>query len=227
MSDIAYEKGAAFLRMIEATVGRPRFDAYLKGYFDRHAFQPVTSAIFLADIRANLVKGDPALEKKLKLDEWVYQPGVPDNAVPADPKAFAAIDAASAAFAKRGAPDKAAWAAWNTDERLRFLNRLARKQDKARLSALDQAFGLDSTRNDEVLFAWLDLATRNRFDPAVPALKRFMTSVGRGKFVRPLYKTLYADAAWGRPLARQIYAVARPGYHPLVTREVDKTMVGK
>ena len=227
LSDIAYEKGAAFLRMIEATVGRPRFDTYLKGYFDRHAFQPVTSAIFLADIRANLLKGDPALEKALKLDQCVYQPGVPDNAVPADPKAFEAIDAASAAFAKGAAPDKAAWASWNTDERLRFLNRLPRKQDEARLDALDQAFALDSTRNNEVLFAWLDLATRNRYDPAVPALTRFMSSVGRGKFVRPLYKTLSVDAAWGRPLARRIYAVARPGYHPLVTREVDKTMAGK
>jgi leukotriene-A4 hydrolase len=78
-----------------------------------------------------------------------------------------------------------------------------------------------------VLFAWLDLATRNRYDPAVPALERFLTSVGRGKFVRPLYKTLYADAAWGRPIATRIYAEARPLYHPLVTRDVDKVMAGK
>ncbi|RZJ94643.1 MAG: aminopeptidase, partial [Brevundimonas sp.] len=42
MTDIAYEKGAAFLRTIEQTVGRERFDAWLRGYFDRHAFQPMT-----------------------------------------------------------------------------------------------------------------------------------------------------------------------------------------
>src|SRR3954471_9405967 len=65
LSDIAYEKGAAFLRTIEASVGRERFDEWLKGWFNRHAFQPVTSAIFLADIRQNLVKGDKALESKL------------------------------------------------------------------------------------------------------------------------------------------------------------------
>ena len=59
------------------TVGRERFDAWLKGWFDRHAFQPVTSAIFLADLRQNLVKGDKALEDKLMLDHWVYQPGHP------------------------------------------------------------------------------------------------------------------------------------------------------
>ena len=43
LSDIAYEKGASFLRTIEANVGRDRFDAWLKGWFDRHAFQPVTT----------------------------------------------------------------------------------------------------------------------------------------------------------------------------------------
>jgi leukotriene-A4 hydrolase len=35
MTDIAYEKGAAFLRTIEQAVGRERFDAYLRSYFDR------------------------------------------------------------------------------------------------------------------------------------------------------------------------------------------------
>ena len=78
-----------------------------------------------------------------------------------------------------------------------------------------------------MIFAWLDLATQNRYDPAVPALTAFLTSVGRGKFVRPLYKTLYADAEWGRPIAQRLYAEARPLYHPLVTRDVDKVMAGK
>ncbi len=77
MTDIAYEKGATFLRTIEAAVGRERWDAYLKDYFARHAFQPQTSARFLADLREHLVKGDAQLEEKLGLDAWVFQPGLP------------------------------------------------------------------------------------------------------------------------------------------------------
>ena len=34
LTDIAYEKGAAFLRTIEVAVGRERFDAWLKGWFE-------------------------------------------------------------------------------------------------------------------------------------------------------------------------------------------------
>jgi leukotriene-A4 hydrolase len=49
------EKGATFLRTIEREVGRECWDAYLRSWFDRHAFQPATSELFLADLRANLI----------------------------------------------------------------------------------------------------------------------------------------------------------------------------
>src|SRR3546814_12208968 len=41
---IAYDKGATFMRTIEQAVGREKWDAYLKAYFDCHAFKPQTSA---------------------------------------------------------------------------------------------------------------------------------------------------------------------------------------
>jgi leukotriene-A4 hydrolase len=226
LTEIAYEKGAAFLRTIESIVGRERFDAWLKGWFERHRFEPVTSAIFLADLRQHLLKGDEALEQKLMLDRWVYQPGLPPNMVRADPRAFAEVDRAVAAFARGGAPDTATWSRWTTDERLRFVNKLPRKLPKARLDALNQAFGLNGVGNMEVRFAWLDLAVGNRYDPAVPSLEQFLTRQGRRKFVRPLIKALAEDAGWGRPIAARIYPRGRPLYHPLVTSELDKLKLG-
>jgi leukotriene-A4 hydrolase len=221
LTDIAYEKGAAFMRTVEAIVGRPRFDAWLKGWFNRHAFQPVTSAMLLADMRQNLVKGDKALESRLMLDRWVYQPGIPPNMTRPPAGTFAEQDKAAAAFAN-GGPPPLAWGHWITDERLRFLNRLPRRVPKARLDALQSAFGLNDTPNMEVRFAWLDLAVGNRYDPAVPSLEHFLTSQGRGKFVRPLFKALAKDQQWGKPIATRVYAKARALYHPLVTRDLDK-----
>ena len=221
LTDIAYEKGAAFLRMLESQVGRQRFDPFLRGWFDRHAFQPVTSAMFLADVRRELVRGDAALEQRLQLDRWVYGTGIPANALPADAQAFAEVDRAVTAAAG-GALPSAAWSGWTTDERLRFLTRLPRQQSRDGLDALERTFRLNETGNNELLFAWLSLAVANRYDPAVPALERFLTSQGRRKFVRPLMKTLADDKAWGRPIAVRAYRRARPGYHPLVTGELDK-----
>lgn len=220
-TDIAYEKGAAFLRTIEAIVGRDKFDEWLKGWFGRHLFQPVTSAMFLSDIRQNLVKGDKNLERKLMLDRWVYQPGVPPNMVRPPADTFAEQDKDSAAFANgSAAPDD--WSHWTTDERLRFLNRLPRKLPKSRLDALQAAYNLNGATNMEVRFAWLDLVVNNRYEPGVQSLSQFLTSQGRGKFVKPLITALARDSSWGRPIAARIYAEARPLYHPIVTRDLDK-----
>jgi hypothetical protein len=220
LTEVAYEKGAAFLRMIEANVGRERFDPFLRKWFADNAFRPVTSAQFLAAVRRDLVRGDAALEQRLQLDAWVYQPGIPSNAVPAHPQAFAEVDAAVSAYSSGAMPS--GWARWTTDERLRFLNRLPRTQTRAQLDRLQAAFGLNTIGNNELLFSWLSLAVANRYDPAVPALERFLSSQGRRKFVRPLILALHKDEAWGRPIAGRVYPRARPLYHPLVTSELDK-----
>ena len=222
LTDIAYEKGAAFLRTIESIVGRERFDEWLKGWFNRHQFEPVTASIFLADIREHLVKGDRALEQKLMLDQWVYEPGIPANIAKADPQAFAAVDAAVAAFKGGKLPDAASWDGWTTDERLRFLTKIDKKQPTERLAALDRAFSLSRAGNSELRFAFLTLVVANRYDPAVPALEEFLTMQGRRKFVKPLITSLAEDKEWGRPIAVRVYRKARPGYHPVTIRDLDK-----
>jgi aminopeptidase N len=220
-SGIIYDKGAVFLRTMEKIVGREMWDAYLRSYFDRHAFQPMTSALFLADMRANLVNGDKALEQKLQLDDWVYKPGLPSNVVRPDPAAFAEVDQAVKTFAS-GGPVPAAFGSWTTAEKMRFLNKLPRKMPTARLEELNRRLKLNEVGNYEVMFSWLDLAIRNRFDPAVPALERFLTTQGRRRFVRPLIETLAEDRQWGRPIAVRIYRVARASYHPITQRDLDK-----
>ncbi|MEA3064201.1 MAG: leukotriene-A4 hydrolase [Sphingomonadales bacterium] len=223
-SGIVYDKGATFLRTIERIVGRERFDAYLRSYFDRHAFQPMTSARFLADLRANLVKGDKALEAKLMLDDWVYKPGLPANAARPDPNAFARVDSALRTFNAGGPASAVPYAGWTTAERLRFLDGLPRTMPQPRLAELDRALGLTASGNAELLSAWLQLALANRYEPAVPAAERFLLSMGRGKFVAPIFKTLLGEGEWGRPIAERVYARARPLYHSVTTGQVDKLM---
>jgi aminopeptidase N len=220
MTQIPYDKGAALLDTIEAAVGRERFDAYLRSYFDRHAFQPITSAAFLDDLRSQLLKGDAEAERRLRLDEWVYQAGIPDNAVvPASP-ALDRVAAQSKAFAEGAAARSLETRGWSTQEWLHFLDNLPAQLTPAQLADLDRAHGLTKSGNSEILFAWLRIAIRNHYRPALPALERFLTSQGRRKFLRPLYEDLMAQD-WGRAEARRIYALARPLYHGVATSTLD------
>jgi leukotriene-A4 hydrolase len=223
-SGIVYDKGAIFLRTIEQIVGRPRFDAWLRSYFDRHAFEPMTSARFLADLRANLVRGDRALENRLELDRWVYEPGVPDNAARPDPAAFAEVDAALRAFEAGGPAAALPFARWNWAERVRFLKALPRRQDDARLAELDRAFGLSQSGNSEVLYAWLRLALANRYAPALPAAEHFLAAMGRMRFVVPIFQALVDQGEWGRPVAVRLYAQVRPSYHSVTRDRVDRLL---
>jgi aminopeptidase N len=221
MTDIAYEKGATFLRTIEKAVGRDRWDAYLKDYFARHAFQSQTTAGFVADLRANLIKGDPKLEAAIGVDQWVYGLGLPANAVHIKSAAFPAVDALAAAYAKGGPAPAAKWKAWSTPERTRFVGSLPRQLSTERLAALDKAFGLSAQGNSEIRFAWLELAVANRYAPAVPSLEAFLTDQGRRKFVAPLFKDLMAQGDWGQPIAKRLYARTRPLYHAVTRQTVD------
>jgi leukotriene-A4 hydrolase len=99
---------------------------------------------------------------------------------------------------------------------------LPREMQPARLDELNRKLRLNEAGNNEVLFAWLELAVANRYDPAVPALERFLTTQGRRKFVRPLIEALADDPQWGRPIAVRIYGRARPSYHSVTTKDLDK-----
>ena len=219
-SAIVYDKGAYFLRTVESIVGRERFDAWLRQWFDNHAFQPATSAMLLEDMRRNLVR-DEAEAQRLQLAEWIYEPGLPGNVARPDPAAFAEVDAAARAYTANRSLDRDAWGGWSSAERQRFLAEIPRDLDEAQLAALDSALGLSASGNNEELFLWLDLALANRYEPAVPLTERFLAQVGRRKFVAPLFETLMEQGEWGQPIARRIYAETRPGYHSVTTGTVD------
>ncbi len=229
MNTIAYDKGAAFVRTLEETAGRAKFDAWLRGYFERNAFVPMTSELFLKDVREHLVKGDAALEAALQLDNWVYQPGLPSNAKAPVSSAFVGVDeAAWAFFTQKGKAADIPWSSWNTQQRMRFLNWKppianadAPIASVTQLADLETVLRLNEEGNSEVRFAWLQLALSARYEPSVASAEAFLTSMGRRKFVLPLFQTLWNQGDWGQAHARRIYAKARPLYHPVTTGSVD------
>jgi leukotriene-A4 hydrolase len=220
-TDIPYEKGSLFLQTIEGAVGRERFDPFLRSYFDRHAFQSITSAVFLEHVRKNLVAGDAELEKRLLLDDWAYKPGVPPNVAIVISPALNRIEAQAKAFAGGANAKSLGASGWSTQEWQHFLESLPEKLTSAQLQDLDRIYRLTDSGNSEILFLWLRIAIRNTYTPALPALERFLTSMGRRKFLRPLYEDLMKQN-WGQVEARRIYAKARPTYHTVSTSTLDQ-----
>jgi aminopeptidase N len=212
---IPYEKGAALLTLIEHTAGRERFDLFLRSYFDRFAFQSIDTATFLDYLVTSLPESS-----SIGLRRWVFEPGLPENAVRPQSAVLDRVTAQARAFTSGGSAAALLTETWGTHEWLHFLNALPERLSPRQLADLDGAFNLSARRNSEVLFAWLRIAIRHHFGPAMPALERFLTSQGRRKFLRPLYEDLMSTD-WGRTEANRIYRLARPGYHAVATGTLD------
>ncbi len=222
---IAYNKGSALLRLLEQTFGRERFDAYLRGYFDHFAFQSITTADFDAYVRDRLLAGDPARAATVRLDEWLYRPGLPDNHPVAQSAAFDVAAQQARDFAAGTPARSLTTTGWSTQEWQHFIGELPPGLSAAQLADLDRTFGFSASGNAEVLFMWLRLAIGHRYGPAMPSLERFLTTQGRRKFVAPLFTDLMRTD-WGTPAARRIYARARPLYHAVTRGTLDLLVNG-
>jgi hypothetical protein len=219
-SAVPYEKGASFLRLLEAHFGREKLDAFLRGYFDSHAFQSMTTGGFLVLLRDGLFKDEPAAWDSLKIEEWVYGPGIPDNLVVPASDRFDRTRAAAKAFLESGATD-GIHADWQTAEWLDFLAALPDPLTVAQMTALDKAAGFTARGNSEILAAWLQHAIIASYEPAYPAAEHFLTSQGRRKFLRPLYAVMMQNPKTVE-MAKRIYAKARPTYHPIAVATLDE-----
>lgn len=225
VTPIPYVKGAAFLRAVEQAVGRDRFDAFLRSWFERHAFASVTTETFVRDLRQQLFVDAADVESRVPIEPWLYEPGLPEGARRPSSDLLARVEEQARAFAA-GTPARALDAGgWSPQHWRHFLNVLPRQLAVDQLRDLDQVGGLSDSNNSEVKFAWLRLAVQNEFGPALPALERFLTAQGRRKFVKPLYDALM-QTEWGASHARRIYRSARPLYHATVVADLD-AVVGR
>ncbi|MCK5942008.1 MAG: M1 family metallopeptidase, partial [Planctomycetes bacterium] len=222
MTAVAYDKGAAFLRRLEQVYGRARMDRFLRAWFDEHAFRSVTTATFLRFLDERLLATDRALAQQVDVDRWVQGQGLPDDAPIPTSERFAAVDAAIATLRGGAAPEQLATDGWVTQQWLRFLGGL-HQPSVEQLAALDEAFGFTRSGNSEILSAWLALATRRGYHAVDARLELFLKTVGRRKFLVPLYRAIL-DSEGGRERALRIYTVARPRYHAVSQRTLDELL---
>ncbi|QQS44998.1 MAG: M1 family metallopeptidase [Acidobacteriota bacterium] len=219
---VPYEKGALFLRHLEETFGRERFDAFLKGYFDHFAFQSITTDQFRAYLKANLLDSAPVLAARVPIVEWITKPGLPASAPRPRSDAFAKVEEQANGWLKGETPAaKLQTRQWTTQEWLHFLNFLPKELTREQMEQLDRAFGLTKSGNAEIAHVWLLISIRNKYDPADARLEEYLTSIGRQKLIKPLYEELVKTPE-GRQRARSIFGKARPGYHPIAAASVGK-----
>jgi aminopeptidase N len=220
-SSIPYEKGARFVTLLERTAGRARFDRFMREYMARFRFTSITTEDFLAFLDERL----PGVAGEVDAKAWLYEPGLPPNAPVFRSPRKDGLVALAQAFAWGERPTPSALARWTTSETLVYLQNLPREIDGPGCAWLDAEMGLTGRGNHEILVEWLTVAAGSDYEPAFPRLREVLLTVGRMKYLRPLYGAMGRHERT-RALARRAFAEAAPRYHAL-SRRVAASVIEK
>jgi aminopeptidase N len=223
VSDIAYEKGYALLVSLEKRVGRKRWDAFLNRWFSEHAFTSVTTEQFVDFVHEHLFRKGSDWDRKSRLNEWIYEPGLPENYLP---PVSARLDSAASkakAFLKGTPASSLNVKDWSSHEWQYFLRQIKDIVSAEEMKELDGAFQLTATGNSEIAVLWLEAAILHQYQPAYPAVEAFLMKVGRRKFLVPLYSAMQKSTYWNNHV-KEIYNNARSNYHAVSRKTLDEML---
>lgn len=223
VTSIAYDKGYLFLRSQEEKVGREKFDAFVKDYFTSNAFSVMTTEEFIDLLDKNLYQKNGLTMDTAKINEWIYNPGLPADAPKPTSDKFAKVDEQMSRFLTETEASDLDVEGWSSQEWLHFVRSIPANLTKDQMKALDDAFGFTKSGNSEVLTEWLVQSIRHNYEASFDELIHFLVNTGRRKFLVPLYQEM-VNSECCASMATSIYATARPNYHFVSTNSLDELL---
>ena len=207
---VPYEKGCQLVLLLEHAVGRERFDAFLLDYIRTFRFRSITTAEFIDFLEAKL----PGILAQVDGLAWIDGSGMPANELPVVSPRVERIRKLSAGWADGDRPDVADTERWTSEEWQLYLQHLPRRLSHDDCRYLDETYALSGRGNYEILVEWLTIAAGSGYKPALPRLREVLSTVGRMKYLKPLYSALMHNEETAA-FARKVFAEVADSYHPL------------
>jgi leukotriene-A4 hydrolase len=232
-SGVPYEKGFSFLLSLERRVGSPAFEDFAKAYLKRFKFLTITSAEFRTFFESYFAPGDQF--KDFDWDVWFHEPGMPKEMPLLDRTLSSASEKLAAdwvAFDKGDASKvpELDISGWITNQTTCFLDAVITTVEKEGVALksfttmkMDETYGFSRTQNSEILFRFCKLAVAAEQSSILPIVLKFITTQGRMKFTRPLYRALFASKM-GRGAAIKTFQENKSFYHAICAKMVATDM---
>ncbi|MDG1332807.1 MAG: M1 family metallopeptidase [Crocinitomicaceae bacterium] len=228
MSDIAYVKGAFFLRTIEKEVGRKKFDIFIKEYFDTHAFETISTEDFVDYLSTELFEPNNV---QFNVEEWIYQPGIPDNCVKIRSKRLEHMDELAQEVNNGemifiGSGANLERSDFITQEWVAFIRGLSDDISPETMAELDEKLAFSQSANRVIKLEWYQLAVRVGYKSARPYMKEHLTKVGRRWLIEGIYRALAeSEDKSDLAFAKEVFEQAKGNYH-FVSRSTVAEILG-
>jgi len=218
-SQIPYFKGRFFLGKIEEAVGRERFDEFIQVYMQRYQFQSLTSEEFLAFMEAEL----PGIGEKVDIQQWIYQPGLPEGGDKAPSELYDQVLKAVDGYKNGALPTEDRIAAWSYGQKVAFLEALPKEIPLEDCRKIDELFDLKNNPDGSALVPFF-VCSLNAGDEAIlPRVEEFLGRIGRMLYINPLYQALFMNS-WSQKHGKRIFEQNRSRYHPIAAGLVDRRL---
>ena len=243
MTDIAYTKGAFFLKTLEQTAGRDKFDVFLKSYFKQYAFKTINTETFVRYLNSNLLEPN---DLEFNTDEWIYEKGLPSNCLKIVSPRFEQIKLLADRFAagedifkkeikwikvkgrkkKKKQINQLTRDKYIAQEWQMFIRRLPKKIDPELMRNLDKHLNFKNWGNAEIMNEWYILGINSGYDDIRPNMEKFLMKVGRRKYIAPIYQEL-AKTPENLKWAREVFEKAKNNYHYISRTTVQDLLYKK
>jgi len=224
LSDIAYDKGRFFLCHLERIVGIENWDAFLKLYFKSHAFGYMDTERFIDYLNKELLDKNSDWKKRAKLHEWIYEEGMPKDAEKPISEELNKVDNILAKYVKGDLKQVAKdTIGFTTHHWQYFIRQFAQKASLEQVKTFDNLFKFSNRSNAELNCDWFTLSIKVGYTQNQPQMEKFLTSVGRRKFLLPIYEEL-AQSSEGKAWAKTVFEKAKPGYHSVSVHSVEEIL---
>ncbi|MFT5789777.1 MAG: leukotriene-A4 hydrolase [Shewanella sp.] len=214
-----YDKASMFVHDLEKRLGRESFDTFLYDYVQRFAFEAITTETFVEYAKKTLLVEHADSITEAELLGWIYGEGMPEWFTAPTSNSLDKVNVALSAFTSGCRATELNTAGWLVHHWQYFLANLPLVIKHEQLSELDNVFSLTVSTNAEIACDWYKVAIRSGYTAVLPAVSDYLVKIGRGKFVRPLYAELL-KAGFAAEI-KNIYALARDGYHPSIVVMLD------
>jgi hypothetical protein len=218
MNSIAYDKGYLFLRTLEETIGRKRFDVFLKDYFKTHAFKTTDTERFIDYLNKNL------LEKHritFNTNQWIYNAGLPTNQSIITSDKFKTVEKTLTNFIQNKTVDSTLTTNWTPQEWVHFVRNFPKDMTLEDFERFDTAFNLTNSTNSYIAMVWYEQSILHDYhgNNVDAKIEKFLINVGRRWYVSTIFEAFKtADKV---EQALEIYKKARPNYHSVTSTTID------
>ena len=219
VTPIPYIKGAMFFQAVEQAVGRERFDRFVRSYIRRFSFRPISTEVFLRFLKAEL----PGIRRHVRLQEWIYGRGMPPSPPEVRSDLYDQVRAVRRRFETGINPTRQEVSEWKWRPIYAFFDTLRKPVTLEACRALEEAFGLNETRNLAILSGYYPHAIRAGHADLLPRIREYLDRQGMAYYLKQIYGAL-ARAEWSRARVADLYAEYRASYHPITRRLVEQEL---